>query len=61
MNALVGLLILAGLLYGIIIDGTFWKIYGILVTIYLCFIIFYTKKNENPKRKVLLMSTWDCK
>ena len=38
MNPLVGLLIVAGILYGALYDGTFWKIYGILVTVYLIFV-----------------------
>ena len=61
MNALVGLLILAGILYGILVDGTFWKIYAILVTLYLIFVLMYREKRTNVKRKTLLMSTWDCK
>ena len=61
MNALVGLLILAGILYGILVDGTFWKIYSVLVTLYLIFVLMYREKRTNVKRKTLLMSTWDCK
>ena len=61
MNALVGLLILAGILYGILVDGTFWKIYSVLVTLYLIFVLMYREKRTNIKRKTLLMSTWDCK
>ena len=39
MNALIGLLILTGMIYGIFIDATFWKIYGVLVVLYLIFVM----------------------
>ena len=61
MNALVVLAIIAGIIHGILIDGTWWKIYGILVALYLLFVLIYTKRKENPKRKTLLLSTWGCK
>ncbi len=61
MNALIGLLILAGALYGVLFDGTFWKIYGALVALYFVFINLYKTGKENPKRKTILISSWDCK
>ena len=61
MNALIGLMILAGILYGILVDGTFWKIYSVLVTLYLIFVLMYREKRTNVKRKTILMSTWDRK
>ena len=61
MNALIGLLILAGLLYGIFVDLTFWKIYGTLVVVYTAFVLWQRDAKENPKRKTLLISTWGCK
>ena len=39
MNALMGLMILTGIIYGIFIDATFWKIYCCLVTVYLIFVL----------------------
>lgn len=61
MNALLVLLILAGLIYGVIVDGTFWKIYGIIVTAYLVFVLWQRDPKENPKRKTILASTWSRK
>jgi len=40
MNALLMLMILAGIIYGIFVDGTFWKIYAVLVTVYLGFVLW---------------------
>ena len=37
MNALIGLLILSGVVYGIVVDGTFWKIYAVLASVYLVY------------------------
>ena len=56
MNALIALLIAAGLVYGIWIDGTFWKIYGTMVAVYTAFVIFQKDRRENPKRKTLVIS-----
>ena len=61
MNALVGLLILAGIIYGLLVDPTFWIIYSILVTLYTLFVTKQVDPKENPKRKTILISTWGCK
>ena len=61
MNALIGLLLLAGVLYGALVDGTFWKIYGVLVTLYLVFVMLARDIRENPKRKTILAATWSRK
>ena len=61
MNALIGLLLLAGVLYGALVDGTFWKIYGVLVTVYLVFVMLARDIRENPKRKTILAATWSRK
>ena len=61
MNALLMLMILAGIIYGIFVDGTFWKIYAVLVTAYLGFVLWQRDSKENPKRKTLLASTWSRK
>lgn len=58
MNALFGLMIVAGMIYGAMVDGTFWKIYGVLVVVYLVFVIMQRDAKENPKRKTILMATW---
>lgn len=61
MNALLGLAILAAILYGILFDGTFWRIYGVLVLVYLLFVMCRTNKKDNHKRRIITLSTWDCK
>jgi hypothetical protein len=61
MNALFGLLIVAGIIYGIFIDATFWKFYALLVTLYTIFVLYQCDSRENPKRKTILISTWGCK
>jgi len=40
MNALFGLLIVAGIIYGILIDATFWKIYALLITVYTIYVLY---------------------
>jgi len=55
------LMILAGIIYGIFVDGTFWKIYATLVTVYLGFVLWQRDSKENPKRKTILASTWSRK
>ena len=59
MNAFKGCLILASLLYGIFVDSTFWKIYGAVVACYFVFVLWQRDGRENPKRKTLLISTWN--
>ena len=61
MNALIGLLILTGMIYGIFVDATFWKIYGVLVVLYLIFVMVQKNSRENTKRTTMLISTWGCK
>ena len=61
MNALWGLFILAGLIYGIFIDGTFWKIYLVLVIAYYIFTMVYRNSRDNILRKTIMISTWGGK
>lgn len=61
MNALLGLAIVAAILYGILFDGQFWRIYGICVGVYLLFVMFSTNKRDNHKRRIITLSTWNCK
>lgn len=61
MNALMGLLIAAGIVYGIWVDGTFWKIYGTMVACYFVFVLVLKDRRENPKRKTIVISSWSCK
>jgi len=58
MNALNFLFIIAGILYGIFVDGTFWKIYGVLVAIYTVIAVLGRNQKENVKRKNIMISTW---
>jgi hypothetical protein len=58
MNAFNFLFILAGILYGIFIDSTFWKIYGVLVAIYIVIACLGRNQKENVKRKNIMISTW---
>lgn len=57
MNALNFLFFVAGAIYGIFVDGTFWKIYFVLVALYTVFALM-TRTNENTKRKNIMISTW---
>ena len=61
MNALMGLLLAAGVVYGIWIDGTFWKIYASMVMVYAVFVFLQKDKRENPKRKLITISQWSRK
>jgi len=56
-NALNMLFFVAGGIYGIWIDGTFWKIYFVLVALYTLFMVYH-RNNENTKRKNIMISTW---
>ena len=58
MNAFWGLLIVAGMIYGIIYDGTFWKLYSLICALYIAFVLWQRDPKENPKRKTLLAATW---
>lgn len=61
MNALLGLGILAAIIYGILIDAMFWKIYGICFAVYLLFVMCLTNRRDNLKRRILTLSTWSRK
>ena len=61
MNALWGLFILAGIIYGLFIDGTFWKIYLVLVILYYVFTMLYRDGRDNILRKTIMISTWGGK
>ena len=61
MNAFKGCLILAGILYGIFVDGTFWKLYAVVVVCYMTFVLVQRNGKDNPKRKTILIGTWNCK
>ena len=61
MNALFGIGILAAIIYGILVDALFWKIYGVLFAVYLLFVICSANRKDNHKRRTMTLSTWSCK
>ena len=61
MNPFIGLLFLAGIIYGIFVNPTFWMIYGVVVLIYTIFVVAQKDPRENTKRKTMLIATWGCK
>jgi hypothetical protein len=61
MNALYGIAIAASILHGVLFDGTFWKIYGVLFVLYLAFVLITRDMRDNPKRKIIMASTWSGK
>ena len=58
-NALLFTCLFSGVIYGIVIDGTFWKIYAVLVALYSIYVLVQRDTKENPRRKTILISTWD--
>ena len=54
-----GLMILTGIIYGIWVDATFWKIYGVVLTIYSIFATTQLNRKETTKRKTVMISTWN--
>ena len=58
MNALLALLIVTGIIYGVLYDGTFWRIYFSLVAAWFVFITVVRDRKQNPKRKTITISTW---
>jgi len=58
MNALNLMFIITGMLYGIFVDGTFWKMYFGLVGIYTIVAVMTRNRKENNKRKNIMISTW---
>ena len=61
MNALNFLFLVAGAIYGVFVDGTFWKIYFVLVVLYTIFHLLTRNQRENTKRKNIMISTWSGK
>ena len=60
MNAFFGVGILTGILYGIFIDGTFFKIYFVLLALYTIICNHLTiNKSHVTKRKNITITSWD--
>ncbi len=62
MNAFFGVGILTAILYGILIDGTFFKLYFVLLAIYtiVCNHLCINKKHVSKRRNITI-TTWDGK
>jgi hypothetical protein len=59
MNTLIGLLIIAGMLYGLLIDAMFWKIYFALVLAYYVVTwLFIRDRYDHNLRKNILNASW---
>jgi len=62
MNALIILGFISAMLYGILIDGTFFKIYFALIAIYtVIFQFIFVDRRNLPKRKNITAVTWASK
>jgi hypothetical protein len=61
MNALLGIGLFSTVIHSLIYDWTFLKIYLLLLPLYLVFILLTKNIKENPKRKTLMLATWNGK
>lgn len=62
MNALFGIAVVTGLIYGIFIDGTYFKIYLAVLAFYtIVFNYLLINKKQTTKRKNIMITTWNCK
>jgi hypothetical protein len=62
MNAFFGIGIVTAILYGLLIDGTFFKLYFVLLIGYICIFQFiFLKRGDFSKRKNLVVATWGGK
>ena len=57
MNALIGISIFTAFIYGILIDGTYFKIYFIVLAIYYLCTQIGTSKYNTPRTKINI-ATW---
>lgn len=61
LNAFFAIGYFSAAIYGMFIDGTYWKIYGVTFVLYLIFVTCTRVMRDNTKRKTLLISTWNGK
>ena len=62
MNALFGVAVVTGLIYGIFVDGTYFKIYLAVLAFYtIVFNHLLIHKKQTTKRKNIMITTWSCK
>lgn len=59
MNALIGLGFISAMLYGLFVDGTYFKIYFTLVFLYtVIFNFIFIRRTDFIKRKNITAVTW---
>lgn len=59
MNALIVIGFISAIIYGILVDGTFFKIYFALVALYtVIFQFVFINRKQIIKRKNITVSTW---
>lgn len=59
MNALMGVGIVAGVIYNMLVDGTYFKIYlACLFTYYILTQHIFLNKGDVTRRKKIMISTW---
>lgn len=59
MNALQGTSVAAAIVYGIFVDGTYFKIYLALLVIYIAVTQVYLKNTKDiTKRKNIMVASW---
>ena len=61
MNAFWGIGIASSAVYGMLVDGTYWKIYFALCIAYTAFVCATRVMRDNGKRKTLMIATWNGK
>jgi hypothetical protein len=59
MNAMAVIAIISAIIYGIIVDGTYFKIYFILLSAYYVFTQIGNNYRYNTKRTKINISTWN--
>ena len=62
MNALFGVAVVTGIIYGVFVDGTYFKIYLAVLAFYtVVFNHLLVNKKQTTKRKNIMATTWGCK
>ena len=56
-----GIGLLSNVVYGMLVDGTYWKIYFALLAAYTAFVCATRNMKDNGKRKTLMAATWNGK
>jgi len=59
INACIGIGYAAAVVYGMLVDGAYWKIYCCILVCYLTFVTLTRETRDNPKRKTLTIATWN--